>query len=278
MSQNTNDIVSPVAEAARMLERGAVGAFPTETVYGLGADAANGLATARIFELKGRPRFNPLIVHVLDIEAARTIAEMDAAALQLAETFWPGPLTIVLPVKAGARLSALVTAGLDTVAIRVPSHPLARELMKRSKLALAAPSANVSGSVSPTLASHVRDDFGESLDFVIDGGAATAGIESTIVSLNPQPQLLRPGAIARDALEKALGISLRPTAVHGVVQAPGHLASHYAPRATLKLNAERALTGETLLAFGPMAPSEALNLSRAGNLREAAANLFAFLR
>ncbi len=266
-----------IADAARILREGGLVAFPTETVYGLGADATQGEAVARIFEAKGRPRFNPLIVHVADLDAARDLAEFGEDALALARRFWPGPLTLVLPRAGHARVSELATAGLDTVAIRVPAHAIARALIEAAGVPIAAPSANKSGRVSPTRAAHVADDFGAAIGTILDGGGADAGLESTIVALAPQPTLLRPGAIAREDIEAALGRALAAPSA-GKVQAPGQLLSHYAPRAALRLDAAEALPGEALLAFGPGAPEGALNLSAAGDLREAAANLFAFLR
>jgi L-threonylcarbamoyladenylate synthase len=269
-----------IEKAARILRSGGLVAFPTETVYGLGADATNGVAVARIFEAKGRPRFNPLIVHVPDADAARRFAVFDAEAALLAARFWPGPLTLVLPLKRDAehRLSDLVTAGLDTVAIRVPRHRVARALLEAAGVPVAAPSANISGRISPTRAAHVAEDLDGRVDMILDGGAADAGLESTIVALEPRPTLLRPGAVAREDVEAALGAPLADRHEGDGVTAPGQLASHYAPNASVRLNAAEARPGEALLAFGPAAPEGALNLSRAGDLREAAANLFACLR
>ena len=267
-----------IARAARIIRAGGLVAFPTETVYGLGANAGQGLAVASIFEAKGRPRFNPLIVHVLDLEAAQRFAVFSDTARALASTFWPGPLSLVLPLAAipGFPVSELVTAGLDTVAIRVPAHPVARALLAEAAVPIAAPSANKSGRVSPTRARHVEADFGQDV-FILDGGAAEAGLESAIVTLLPEPTLLRPGAVARDDIEAVLGARLADFQA-GKVQSPGQLSSHYAPRAPVRLNAVTALPGEALLAFGPLAPENALNLSPTGDLREAAANLFAYLR
>jgi L-threonylcarbamoyladenylate synthase len=267
-----------IAEAARIIRAGGLVAFPTETVYGLGADATQGQAVARIFEAKGRPRFNPLIAHVADLAAARDLAEFGEDALTLARRFWPGPLTLVLP-RANARsgVSDLVTAGLNSVAIRVPAHPVARAVIEAAGVPIAAPSANKSGRVSPTRAEHVADDFGGEIGMILDGGATDAGLESTIVALAPQPTLLRPGAAPRADIEAVLGRRLADPSA-GKVQSPGQLLSHYAPSAALRLDAAEALPGEALLAFGPEAPRDALNLSPAGDLREAAANLFAFLR
>jgi L-threonylcarbamoyladenylate synthase len=268
-----------IAEAAGILRAGGLVAFPTETVYGLGADATNGLAVAGIFEAKGRPRFNPLIVHVAGIEVAREFAEFDERALALANRFWPGPLTLVLPLlpHGKRRIAELVTAGLDTIAIRAPAHKVAREFLAAAGVPIAAPSANVSGRVSPTRARHVEEDLGDKVDMILDGGDSEEGLESTIVALSPQPALLRPGALARDDVEAALHCRLADY-VGSEVRSPGQLVSHYAPRATLRLDAQHVLPGEVLLGFGPLAPESALNLSSAGDLREAAANLFAHLR
>ncbi len=268
-----------IAEAARILRRGGLVAFPTETVYGLGADATNGMAVARIFETKGRPRFNPLIAHVEDLEAASDLGEFSDEAFALAEKFWPGPLTLVLPLRPGAEncINGLVTAGLDTIALRVPAHPIARRLLAAAGVPIAAPSANISGRVSPTCAAHAEEDLGAKVDMILDDGPTQAGLESTIVALSPAPTLLRPGALAREEIETLLGRPLQGFRETGV-RAPGQLASHYAPRATLRLDARHAGPGEVLLGFGPDAPEGAVNLSRRGDLREAAANLFAHLR
>ena len=268
-----------IAEAARILRAGGLVAFPTETVYGLGADATNGKAVARIFEAKGRPRFNPLIAHVDSVGAARDLVEFNDEAAALAEAFWPGPLTLVLPQRPGARhrVSELVTAGLDTLAVRVPAHPVARQLIAAAGVPIAAPSANLSGRVSPTRARHVEEDLGRAVDIILDGGATQAGLESTIVAFAPAPTLLRPGGLAREDIEAVLGGPLRDYRETGVLS-PGQLASHYAPRAGLRLGATACEAGELLLAFGPGAPEGALNLSPSGDLREAAANLFAYLR
>ncbi|MGO9473424.1 MAG: L-threonylcarbamoyladenylate synthase [Rhodomicrobium sp.] len=268
-----------IAEAARILRSGGLVAFPTETVYGLGANATDGQAVARIFEAKGRPRFNPLIVHVAGLAAASDLADFSDDALALATKFWPGPLTLVLPLRPGAchRISELVTAGLDTLALRVPAHPIARALLAAAGVPVAAPSANLSGRVSPTSARHVEEDLGPAVDLILDGGPAQTGLESTILALSPAPTLLRPGGLPREEIEALLGIKLQDYRETGV-RAPGQLASHYAPRATLRLNAKGAGPGELLLGFGPRAPEGALNLSRGGDLHEAAANLFAYLR
>jgi L-threonylcarbamoyladenylate synthase len=270
---------SAIAEAARILRAGGLVAFPTETVYGLGADATNGKAVARIFEAKGRPRFNPLIAHVDSAGAARDLVQFTDEAAALAEAFWPGPLTLVLQRRPDARhrVSELVTAGLDTLAVRVPAHPVARQLIATAGVPIAAPSANLSGRVSPTCARHVEEDLGRAVDTILDGGATQAGLESTIVAFAPALTLLRPGGLAREDIEAVLGRRLQDYAQTGVLS-PGQLASHYAPRSRLRLGATACEAGELLLAFGPGAPEGALNLSPSGDLREAAANLFAYLR
>lgn len=266
-----------ITRAAEAIRAGELVAFPTETVYGLGADATNGVAVARIFEAKGRPRFNPLIAHVLDIEAAADLAQMPEPALRIAHAFWPGPLTLVLPLRgANARLSPPVTAGLDTVAIRIPSHPVARRLLAEAAVPIAAPSANPSGRVSPTLAAHVAEDLAPHIAVILDGGPAMAGLESTIVDMTGEAVLLRAGAITRAEIEATLGARLGHSVAQGI-KAPGQLESHYAPRAQLRMNIQTAQPGEALLGFGPD-PGAVLNLSPAGDLREAAANLFAMLR
>ncbi len=268
-----------IAKAARLIRAGGLLAFPTETVYGLGADAGDGLAVARIYQAKGRPPFNPLIVHVFDLNAARGIGRFNDEASALAEAFWPGPLTLVLPLRErmARPVSTLVTAGLETVAIRVPSHPVALRLLDAAGVPIAAPSANLSGRVSPTSARHVEDDLGGSVDMILDGGSTSAGLESTIVALLPRPTLLRPGSLAREDIEAVLQRKLADFQ-ETKVQAPGQLESHYAPRARVRLGATRASPGEALLGFGPQSPAGALNLSPEGDLAEAASNLFAYLR
>lgn len=274
------------AEAARRLAGGGLVAFPTETVYGLGADAANGDAIARLYAAKGRPAFNPLIVHLPDVAAARALALFSEAAERLASAFWPGPLTLVLPKRPGCGIAELATAGLDTVALRVPAHPVTRAILLAFGRPIVAPSANLSGHVSPTSAAHVTADLAGRVDLVVDGGAAELGLESTIVDCTGRPALLRPGAIAREAIERVLGDALAeaPRAPEGAVPAPGMLASHYAPRAAVRLDAREVEDGEALLAFGANLPQGAesaarvLNLSPRGDLVEAAANLFGHLR
>lgn len=259
---------------AARLRAGELVAFPTETVYGLGADAGNSDAVLRIYETKGRPRFNPLIVHVADLAMAERLVTLSPLARRLA-AFWPGPLTLVLPKRADAGLSDLVTAGLDTVGIRIPDHPLALELIRAAGRPLAAPSANRSGKLSPTTAAQVERSFAGAVP-VLDGGPSQAGVESTILAVEgDMVTQLRAGALPREEIEAAIGRSVAQAAHDAKVAAPGMLASHYAPNAVLRLDAERAEPGETYLGFGP--GWQGANLSPAGDLREAARNLFAML-
>jgi L-threonylcarbamoyladenylate synthase len=276
------------AEAARVLKSGGLVAFPTETVYGLGADAGNGEAIARLYAAKGRPTFNPLIAHVDGIAAARELARFDAAAERLAAEFWPGPLTLVLPEAATRPVAGLATAGLDSIAVRVPGHPVAQSILRGFGGALVAPSANRSGHVSPTTAEHVLADLGGWIDLIVDGRDTPVGIESTIVACLEAPTLLRPGAVPREAIERVLQQKLREApdagAAGNALRAPGMLKSHYAPRTPLRLDVGRVEPGEALLAFGPsLAPGaeramKVLNLSARGDLVQAAANLFLYLR
>ena len=270
-----------IAAGARVLAAGGLVAFPTETVYGLGADATNGAAVARLYAAKGRPRFNPLIAHVASANAALALARFSDEAKLLAGVFWPAPLTLVLPKAEGCPVSELATAGLDSIAVRVPDHPIARDLLKAFGKPVVAPSANQSGHISPTLAEHVRHDLDRRIDLIIDGGPASVGVESTIVSFLEQPTLLRPGGLPRDAIERVLGHSLAEAAPSDDAPlAPGMLASHYAPKSPVRLNAVDVHAGEALLAFGDAIPgaSTVLNLSPSGDLVEAAANLFSHLR
>ncbi len=274
-----------IMEAGRLLRSGHLVAFPTETVYGLGADATNGLAVAGIFEAKGRPRFNPLIVHVTDLAAAELIGEFGDIARRLASAFWPGPLTLVVGKRATAPISDLATAGLDTIAIRVPSHPVAKALIQAASCPIAAPSANRSGHVSATHAQHVAADLGDRVDMILDGGPAREGVESTILDVSgPVPRLLRPGAVTAEAIAGVLGDWPAPIEIAVSPEkpiAPGQLESHYAPRAQVRLEARDVRPGEALLAFGADLPAHSgptMNLSPSGDLREAAANLFAALR
>lgn len=292
MKLGLNTAIVPAAgaadTAARCLEGGGLVAFPTETVYGLGADATNARAVARLYEAKGRPSFNPLIAHVNDLQAAKRIARFDDRSLRLAEAFWPGPLTLVLPKAPGCPVSDLATAGLETVAVRVPAHPVAHEILQAFGKPIVAPSANISGHVSPTTAEHVFGDLSGRIDLIIDGGPVLVGVESTIVGCFETPLLLRPGGLPREDIERVLGEKLaRMPEDNGVAEAlplaPGMLASHYAPRTPVRLDAHRLEAGEALLAFGPRTipgseRASVMNLSEAGDLVEAAANLFSYLR
>ncbi|MEM9107615.1 MAG: L-threonylcarbamoyladenylate synthase [Pseudomonadota bacterium] len=267
--------------ACSVLLQGGLIALPTETVYGLAADATNGSAVARIFETKGRPRFNPLICHMASLEMATRYVEMDDRARQLAEAFWPGPLTLVLPLKAGTPIHPLTTAGLDTLAVRVPTG-FARSLIEEYDRPLAAPSANTSGRVSPTCAAHVDADLGSKIDLILDGGQAVIGLESTI--LKPTPEgigVLRPGGLPREDIEQVMGQTLiRWDGTADAIEAPGMLRSHYAPDANLQINADHADKGDAIITFagksvpGQEAASIVLDLSPSGDLREAATNLF----
>jgi L-threonylcarbamoyladenylate synthase len=264
-----------IARAGLRLRDGGLVAFPTETVYGLGADATNGEAVAAIFAAKGRPSFNPLIVHVASLEEAQRHVALPPGAQKLAQAFWPGALTLVAPRRAQSPLSLLVSAGLDTVAIRMPAHPVAMALLKAAEVPVAAPSANPSGRISATTAAHVADGLGEKVDMILDGGATPLGLESTVIGFSGEaPVLLRPGAITRAEIEAVAG---KLATGGSAIRSPGQMQSHYAPQARLRLNAARAEAGEALLGFGPVADAW-LNLSPAGDLREAAANLFAMLR
>jgi L-threonylcarbamoyladenylate synthase len=267
-----------IARAVAALDAGRAVGMPTETVYGLAADATDPRAVARIYAAKGRPRFNPLIAHVASVDAARIEGQLDERALALAAAFWPGPLTLVVPVAPGGTVCELARAGLDTIGLRVPSHPAALRLLQAVARPLAAPSANPSGRLSPTCAADVAEELGEGVALVLDGGPSNVGIESTIVAALPgEPlRLLRPGAIARAEIEVLVGAL---SAAHdGAVRAPGQLASHYAPRARLRLDATDVEPGEVLLAFGPDAPAGAANLSESGDPVEAAARLYTLLR
>ena len=276
------------AEAVRILAAGGLVAFPTETVYGLGADATNGAAVARLYEAKGRPAFNPLIAHVTDTAAAHALARFDADAARLAQAFWPGPLTLVLPKSETCTVSDLATAGLDSIAVRVPHHAVAQDLLAAFGRPVVAPSANRSGHVSPTTAAHVLGDLSGRVDLIVDGGPTPVGVESTIVACLDEPALLRPGGVPREAIERLLGRPLAQApagiAIEDAPLAPGMLASHYAPQTRMRLETDHVEPGEALLAFGPAAVTGAdkaakiLNLSARGDLIEAAANLFSHLR
>lgn len=285
MTRITVPDAQSVAEAARLLRDGQLVAFPTETVYGLGGDATNERAVAAIFEAKGRPEFNPLISHVLDAAAAQKFVRWTETADRLAARFWPGPLTLVLPRSPGSPISLLATAGLDTVAIRAPSHPVAQALIRAADRPIAAPSANRSGAISPTRAEHVVESLGKRVPLILDGGPCLVGVESTVLDLTTAtPTLLRPGGATREAIESVIG----PIAVSDALPAgdsarksPGQLESHYAPGRPVRLGATAVGADEGLLAFGPTVPPGAMltyNLSPSGDLGEAAANLFAQMR
>lgn len=271
-----------VKEAARALARGEIVAFPTETVYGLGANALDARAVAKIFAAKERPRFNPLIVHVRGVAQAETYAVLNATARRLAEAFWPGALSLVLEKRARCGIADLVTAGLDTIALRVPAHPVARELLAAAKLPIAAPSANRSGRVSPTTAAHVAAELDEVPAMILDGGPCKLGIESTVVSLvGEAPVLLRLGATPREEIEGVLGQPLALAKPDAPIASPGRLATHYAPGTKLRLGATSVGPDEALLGFGKHVPKGAcitINLSERGDLNEAAAKLFGALR
>ncbi len=278
MTSSTNLLLATkdgYATAAMILADGGLVAFPTETVYGLGADAHNNHAVARIFEAKGRPRFNPLIVHVASAADARDLVVWSKEAERLAQVFWPGPLTLVLPLRAGTGLSPLVTAELPTLAVRVPAHPVARAVLAAFGGPVAAPSANPSGRISPTTADHVALGLSGRIEAIVDGGACDVGVESTIVGLSGAPHLLRPGGLSAEAIEAVLAQPLARPLTQGAPTAPGQLASHYAPGAPVRLDVTRPYAGEAFLGFGPMDCT--MNLSPSANLTEAAANLFASL-
>jgi L-threonylcarbamoyladenylate synthase len=271
-----------IRQATHALAHGDIVAFPTETVYGLGANALDARAIAKVFAGKERPRFNPLIVHVPGLEAAERYAVMNDTAWRLAEAFWPGPLSLVLKKRPACGIADLVSAGLDTIALRAPAHPVAQALLEAAQLPIAAPSANRSGRVSPTTAAHVQAELGERPAMILDGGPCPLGIESTVVSvIEPEPGLLRPGALPREAIELVLGAPLLAANANHRGASPGQLETHYAPSTKLRLGATGVSSSEALLAFGPEAPQGArvtINLSASGNLEEAAVKLFAALR
>lgn len=281
----TGDVVTAdqrtIARAAEILRAGGLVAFPTETVYGLGADATDDRAVAAIFKAKGRPRFNPLIVHLRDIAHADTCVQITEPAQAAAARFWPGPLTLVLPRRSDAKISYLCSAGLDSLAVRAPGHPVAQHLLAAVGRPLAAPSANASGGMSPTTAAHVAGSLDGRVDLILDGGPCAVGLESSVLDLTGErPVLLRPGGIPKEDLEAALGPIEDDDREDTAPRSPGRLASHYAPGRPLRLEARDASPDEGLLAFGPAPPSGArtiLNLSEGGDLVEAAANLFAML-
>jgi L-threonylcarbamoyladenylate synthase len=271
-----------IETAASLLRQGGLVAFPTETVYGLGGDATNDRAVAAIFAAKERPRFNPLIIHVAATEEAGALARFDTRAQLLAGRFWPGPLTLVLPRLPSCPIALIASAGLDTLALRLPAHDLARALIQRAGRPLAAPSANRSGRVSPTRADHVAAELDGRIAAILDGGPCAIGVESTVIDLcDSRPRLLRPGGVPLEALEAVLGPIELGAADEAAPRGPGMLASHYAPSLMVRLEARTVRAGEALLAFGPDPPAGAartLSLSLEGDLVAAAANLFAALR
>ncbi len=269
-----------IAVAADILRRGGLVAMPTETVYGLAADASSEAAVTRLYAAKARPSSNPLIAHVPSLDAALEQGIFSRCALQLAQKFWPGPLTLVLPLAPSACVNVAARAGLSTVALRVPAHPIGLRLLAEAGRPLAAPSANRSGSVSPVTAEHVAHDLGLKIDLILDGGRCPVGLESTVVECLDAPRLLRPGAIARPAIEAALGRLLAEPQRSGALRSPGMLQSHYAPRAKVRLEAVTLFEGEAGLDFGGVfaGHKNVLDLSPSGDLAEAAANLFAYLR
>ncbi len=266
-----------IAQAAAVLRAGGLVAFPTETVYGLGADATNDGAVAAIFAAKNRPGFNPLIVHFPNADAAAGAVRFDDRARLLARAFWPGALTLVLPRRAEAGVSLLASAGLDTLAVRVPSQPVAQALFAAAKVPVAAPSANRSTFISPTTARHVADDLRGRIDMILDDGPCPVGVESTVIDLStPASALLRPGGVPAEDIEAIVGPLAAPG--NGMPKSPGMLRRHYAPGRLVRLDADGAEPGEAYLGFGPDCDGATLNLSPAGDLTEAAANLFAMLR
>jgi L-threonylcarbamoyladenylate synthase len=267
-----------IAAAATALREGRLVAFPTETVYGLGADATNGEAVARVYAAKGRPSFNPLIAHVADTEAAFALGHFTPEAKALAHAFWPGPLSLVVPRRADCPVSLLASSGQDSIAIRVPSHSMALDLLRATGRPVVAPSANPSGRISPTTADHVRRHLKDKVAMVLDGGRCKVGVESSVVSfLEDGPKLLRQGGITRTEIEKVLGHPIAIESHSARPHAPGQLMSHYAPHAELRLNADSPREGEAYLGFGPLHAHGPFTLSAKGDLVEAAANLFRLL-
>ena len=273
-----SDTPQDIAAAAEALRRGELVAFPTETVYGLGADAGNDQAVARVYAAKGRPAFNPLIAHVPSAAAAFRLGEFSPEAQALAETFWPGPLSLVVPRSTGCPVSLLASSGLDSIAIRVPAHPVALALLEAAGRPVVAPSANPSGRISPTTAEHVRRHLKDKVAVVLDGGRCRVGVESSVVSLLADgPRLIRHGGVPRTDIERCLGHAILVETHAARPHAPGQLLSHYAPHAELRLNAEAPREGEAYLGFGPLHARGPWTLSASGDLVEAAANLFRLL-
>jgi L-threonylcarbamoyladenylate synthase len=270
-----------IRRAAQALARGEIVAFPTETVYGLAANALDARAVAKVFAAKERPRFNPLIVHVQGLAEAGEYGLVNEAARKLASAFWPGPLTLVMKRRSTCGIADLVSAGLDTIALRAPAHPVAQALLAKAALPLAGPSANRSGRISPTAAAHVEAELGDRPAMILDGGPSPLGIESTVVSVVGEPSLLRPGAVPRETIERVLGAPLVAAEAAERAASPGQLPAHYAPMTPLRLDADAVYADEALLAFGGDVPAGArvtVNLSQSGNLEEAASRLFAALR
>lgn len=276
-----------IARAVSLLRTGKLVAFPTETVYGLGGDATNGQAVAAIYAAKGRPSFNPLIIHVAETSALDNLIEWNATARLLADKLWPGPMTLILPRKKDAPISLLASAGLETLAVRIPSHPEAQRLLRAVALPIAAPSANASGKLSPTTAEHVAESLGDNVELILQGGRSEIGVESTVINLaSPEPMILRPGGVTREQLEEILSRKIAifeaAAAGEGALPSPGMLASHYAPHLPVRLNATTLAATEAFLGFGDDSAIKGgaarLNLSPRGNLNEAAANLFAMMR
>lgn len=265
-----------ISRASSLLAGGQLVAMPTETVYGLAGDARNPDAVARIYAAKGRPSFNPLIVHVASLEAASALADLPPEAVAVAQAFWPGPLTLIAPLKRGHHLAPAVTAGLPNVALRIPAHPVARALISAFGGPVAAPSANPSGRISPTTAAHVLAGLDGRIAAVVDGGPCTVGLESSILGFDDGPVLLREGGISREELAVVAGVAIRDDAGQ-TITAPGQLKSHYAPRVQVRLDAEKPFADETWIGFGPECTGAALNLSHSADLAEAAAGLFAAL-
>ena len=271
-----------ILEASDRLRSGGLVAFPTETVYGLGADATSDDAVARIFSVKRRPDFNPLIIHVSDIESAMSLAQLSDSAKKIASAFWPGPISIVAKKTVDSPISLLASAGLNTVAIRVPAHEITHALLRATARPVAAPSANLSGKISPTDALHVQESLGAAAEFIIDAGRCAVGLESTVIDCTRDiPTILRPGGVTTEQIEKVVGRIDIPNSRSVLPKSPGMLESHYAPDAVLRLNATSVFPGEALLAFGkglPNNPELTKNLSPKANLEQAAGNLFAMLR
>jgi len=272
-----------LAQAANLIRAGRLVAFPTETVYGLGGDATNEQAIAAIYAAKGRPSFNPLIAHIASLDGIEKLVRWDSRASLCAKHFWPGPLTLVLPRAPGSPIALLASAGLDSIAIRFPNHPIAQALIRQAGCPLAAPSANASGRLSPTKAEHVADSLGENVDLILDGGTCPVGVESTVLDLTTErPTLLRPGGLAKETLEALLGPVSEALHDDTAPKSPGMLLSHYAPGLPVRLNATEATAHEALLAFGPdhdiKGGAFRINLSAKGDVIEAAANLFTMLR